>query len=597
MTILKMRPYQQKCIDEVYDKWSKGFKFPCLVMPTGSGKSATGSEIVRIEAANGQLVLVLAHRRELITQLSHTLARNDIRHNVIAAKDTIQECHRQHVADFSHTFVSPNAKVFVGSVQSIKPEQLKFFASYKTRLTVLQDEFHHATKKSKTWGGILTPLVEVGCKGLGLTATPERADGKGLGADNDGYADCLVIGPTTRWLIKNGHLCEYRIFAPPIDLDLSHVAISKAKGDYQEDSLKAEMDKSTIVGDVVDHYVKIANGKTGLTFTVGVDMAEKTAAQYRERGINAIALSGKTPPHERSRAISDIQNGKLTMIVNDMLFTEGTDLPCVEVVVFARPTQSYPLYIQMFGRALRMFEGKEFAIIIDAVSNIKRHGLPDAPRELSLDARDKRGSSSADDVPPTRTCMDHVDDNGVITAPGCYGVFPRYQRVCPYCGLEVPPPDNRGGPEYVDGDLFELSPEALAALRGEVAEVDADVAPELTDDMLQTEIQRYRAELQRKHTPKLYEMAHCKRHGASYAEQYNADRDAHIAQKEAIAALREIMAEWGGWYRAAGCDDAEIMRRFYVAYSVDWLSAQALDADAAYQLMLRVVADVGEVML
>lgn len=589
MTSLTMRPYQQKCIDDVYEAWGKGFRFPCLVMPTGSGKSATGSQIVKIESNNGQTVLVLAHRKELITQLSHTLARNDIRHNVIAAKGTIRDCHREQVTDFGQSFVTPDARVFVASVQSMKPEQLKFFVMHKSRLTVIQDEFHHAVKTSKTWGGILTPLVDAGAKGLGLTATPLRLDGKGLGVNSDGYADCLIIGPTPRWLINNGNLSDYRIFAPPTDLDLTNVKMSEARGDYQESSLKAEMDKSTIVGDVVDHYLKIANGKPGLTFTVGVDMAEKVAAQYRERGIPAVALSGKTHDTERTQAIKDIKSGKILQIVNDMLFTEGTDLPCVEVVTFARPTQSYSLYCQMFGRALRPFPGKKYAVIIDAVSNVKRHGLPDKPREWTLDAREKRSSAGPNDAQATRTCL------GTQDVPGCYAVFERFLKACPYCGLEIPPPADRSGPEFVDGDLFELDEATLAAMRGEVARVDAPVVPPLTPEALQTEINRYRAELQRKRTPKMYEMAHCKRHGASYAEQYEADRQAHIAQKEAVTALREVMAEWGGYHRAAGRDDGEIMRRFYVAYGVDWLSAQALSADAACELMMRVAANMGEI--
>lgn len=174
-------------------------------------------------------------------------------------------------------------------------------------------------------------------------------------------------------------------------------------------------------------------------------------------------------------------------------------------------------------------------------------------------------------------------------------MFERFLKACPYCGLDVPPPADRSGPEFVDGDLYELDEVTLAAMRGEVARVDAPVVPPLTPEALQAEINRYRAELQRKRTPKVYEMAHCKRHGASFAEQYEADRQSHIAQKEAVEALREVMAEWGGYHRAAGRDDGEIMRRFYVAYGVDWLSAQALSADAACDLMMRVAANVGEV--
>lgn len=572
--MITMRPYQAKAINDVYQCWKDGKQFVVLVMPTGSGKSATLCEIARIERDSGQVLLILAHRRELITQLSHTLARNGLMHNILAATNTVKAAHRQQIAEFGKSFVTPTSKVFVGSVQSIKPETIVNFSKYKDKLTMIQDEFHHATKKSKTWGSILTPLDEAGAKGLGVTATPCRADGQGLSRETDGYGDCMVLGPTARQLIDMSYLSDYRIYAPPSDLDLNEVLVSKATGDYQENSLKAEIGKSHIVGDIVDQYLRIAKGKPGLTFTVGVEMAERVAEQYRAKGVPAIALSGKSEDSERDNAIKDIASGKILQIVNDMLFTEGTDIPCVEVVTFARPTQSYGLYCQMFGRALRVSKGKTHAIIIDHVGNVARHGLPDAKREWSLDRREKRGSGEAENT--TRTCVDHKVE-GVVTAQGCYSVFERFLKVCPFCGLEIrtPTPAERTGPEHVDGDLFELDADTLAAMRGEVAKVDLPIDEAVAE---------YRADLMRKHTPTIGVMAHTKRFAVKLE-----------AQQTAIGALREIMAIWAGHYRAAGRDDSEIFRRFYLRYGVDWLSAQALSSDAALTLGERVAMDIGSV--
>lgn len=572
---ITMRPYQADAIKDIYQCWDEGKQFVVLVMPTGSGKSATLCEIARMERDSGQTLLILAHRRELITQLSDTLARNGLMHNILAAASTVKAAHKQQVAKYGHSFVTPRSKVFVGSVQSIKPETVRNFSLYKHRLTVIQDELHHATKKSKTWGSILTPLDEAGAKGLGVTATPCRADGQGLSRETDGYGDCMVLGPTPRELIDMGYLSDYRIFSPPSDLNLNGVLVSKATGDYQENSLKAEIGKSHIVGDIVDQYLRIANGKPGLTFTVGVEMAERVAEQYRAKGVPAIALSGKSEDSERDGAIRDINSGKILQIVNDMLFTEGTDIPCIEVVTFARPTQSYGLYCQMFGRALRVSKGKTHAIIIDHVGNVTRHGLPDAKREWSLERREKRSGADAD-VTPIRACVDHKV-NGVVTAQGCYSAFERFLKVCPFCGLEIQPPTptERSGPEFVDGDLYELDEETLAKMRGEVAKVDRPMDEAIAE---------YRADLMRRHTPTIGVMAHTKRFAVKLEKQ-----------QTAIGALREIMALWAGHHRAAGRDDSEIFRRFYLRYGVDWLSAQALDADAALTLGERVANDIGSI--
>lgn len=583
MTI-KMRPYQTKAIEDVYKEWSSGNQFVVLVMPTGSGKSATLCEIARMERDNGKTLLILAHRRELITQLSHTLARGGLKHSVLASSSTVKAAHKQQIQDFGHSFVVTNSRVFVGSVQSLKPEQIERFKCYKHELTVIQDEFHHATKKSKTWGSILTPLDEAGALGLGVTATPLRADGQGLSRETDGYGDCMVLGPTARELINMGYLSEYRIYAPPSDLKLNNVLVSKSTGDYQEKSLKAEIGKSHIVGDVVDQYLRIAKGKPGLTFTVGVEMAEIVAEQYRSKGVPAIALSGKSATTDRDQAIKDIQSGKILQIVNDMLFTEGTDIPCVEVVSFARPTQSYGLYCQMFGRALRPAEGKSHAIIIDHVGNVARHGLPDAAREWSLDRREKRTAS--DDATPVRTCMNE----------DCFAVYERYLKECPFCGtpIPVPTPSERTGPEHVDGDLYELDADTLARMRGEVAEVDAPVKPLMSQSELNDIVTKHARSYHKQQNP-LYAMAAAKKFATKVQNQDIERKEKHEEQQAAIGAIREIMAHWAGHYRAVGRSDSEIFRRFYLRYGVDWLGAQCLSGAEMLALGERIANDIGKV--
>lgn len=541
-----LRPYQEKLVAETYSQWDKGVQFVAMVSATGSGKSMTLTAIVAKERDRGQYVLVLAHRQELITQLSDTMGRMEIRHQVIAANKVVRFAAKQSMENHGVNYVDPNARVMVASVQSMREAKIADLAKLGDKLTVVQDEFHHATKKSKTWGGVLTPLLNAGARGLGPTATPCRADGQGLSRETDGYADVIVEGPSMRWLIDNGYLSQYKIYCPPTDLRLDNVETSKTTGDYKEKELKAEIGRSHIVGDIVSHYLKICPGKRGITFTVGVDTAEEVAEEYRKRGVPAIALSGRNADEERVQAIRDLKSGKILQIVNDSLIGEGVDIPAVEVVSFARPTQSYALYAQMFGRALRPFEGKSHAIIIDAVSNVMRHGLPDAPREWSLDRRERRTGKS--------------EPSTVRVCTACAAVYERFRDACPDCGEPVPKPADRSGPMQVDGDLYELDPDVLAQMRNEV--VGARETPEAMRDKLTAQ-----------HVPMPGVMANVKR------------------QKERLDALVKLdhtLAQWAGYRRAEGLSDSEIFRKFYLTYGVSWLEAQALKAADADKLRERI---------
>lgn len=545
-----LRPYQEKLVKDTYQQWDAGKQFVAMVSSTGSGKSMTLTAIVAKERDRGQYVLVLAHRQELITQLSDTMGRMEIRHQVIAANKVVRFAAKQSMENHGVNYVDPNARVMVASVQSMREAKIADLAKLGNKLTVVQDEFHHATKKSKTWGGVLTPLLNAGARGLGPTATPCRADGQGLSRETDGYADVIVEGPSMRWLIDNGYLSQYKIYCPPTDLRLDNVETSKTTGDYKEKELKAEIGRSHIVGDIVSHYLKICPGKRGITFTVGVDTAEEVAEEYRKRGVPAIALSGRNADEERVQAIRDLKSGKILQIVNDSLIGEGVDIPAVEVVSFARPTQSYALYAQMFGRALRPFEGKSHAIIIDAVSNVMRHGLPDAPREWSLDRRERRTGKS--------------EPSTVRVCTACAAVYERFRDACPDCGEPVPKPADRSGPVQVDGDLYELDPDVLAQMRNEV--VGARETPEAMRDRLTA-----------MNVPVPGVMGNVKR---------------QRERLEVLGRLDGLMATIAGYWRHDGMSDKEIFRKFFLTYHIDWLSAQSLKKDNAIALMEKIQNDV-----
>lgn len=378
-----------------------------------------------------------------------------------------------------------------------------------------------------------------------MTATPVRADGKGLGKHADGLFERMVVGPSMRDLIEQGYLTDYRIFAPPSDLDLSSVGVS-ASGDYSPPQLSEARRRSRITGDVVQHYLRIARGKLGVTFDVDVESATETAAAFRAAGVPAEIVSGKTPDGLRADILRRFRRREVLQLVNVDLFGEGFDLPAIEVVSMARPTQSFALFAQQFGRALRPLEGKSHAIIIDHVGNTLRHGLPDAPRAWSLDRRERRARSAPSDVVPTRVCAN----------PECLGVYERIYPTCPYCGHE-PAPAGRSEPEQVDGDLVELDAEVLARLRGEVARIKG---------------------------PALFPS------GAGPVVR-GAISQNHFRRQHSLNSLESAVSVWAGWQKHLGRSDRESYRRFFHRYGVDVLTAQTLPAADMESLAVRIEAD------
>lgn len=545
---MKLRPYQQKAKEDIYKEWNSGTQNVLYVLPTGGGKTVTMSDIVREHTG---AACAIAHRQELVTQISLALARDGIKHRIIGSKNVIKLAVNIHMVEVGRSFYDPSAKVAVAGVDTLIRREAELKTWLLSVTLWLMDESHHPLRDNK-WGKSIAMFPNA--KGLGVTATPIRADGKGLGRHADGNFDVIVQGPNMRDLINMGFLTDYRIFAPPSDLDLSTVKISATTGDYNKDGVRKAVRKSHIVGDVVKHYKRIAPGKLGITFATDVETATDIVAQFNAAGVPAEVVSAKTPDAERIAALRRFKKRELLQLVNVDLFGEGFDLPAIEVVSMARPTQSYSLYAQQFGRALRILDGKTEALIIDHVGNVVRHGLPDARRTWSLDRREKRGRSGGSDSIPVRSC------------PDCTGVYERIHAECPFCGFK-PVPAVRSRPEQVDGDLCELDAATLEAMRGSIAEVDKDQ-------------EQYRAELMAKRMPHVWQLANVKR---------------HVARQEAQAQLREAIAWWAGYQRAEGRPDSESYRRFWFAFGTDVLSAQALGTKEAIALTEQINTHLEEI--
>jgi DNA repair protein RadD len=544
-----LRPYQKELKGDIYHHWNNHPHSNVLaVLATGAGKTVLFSSII---ADTAGATCAVAHRQELVSQISLSLARNKVRHRIIGPTNVVKMIVRLHMEETGHSYYDPSSRHAVAGVDTLtrRGDQLENWLP-TVKLWVM-DEAHHVLRDNK-WGKAVEMFRNA--RGLGVTATPCRADGYGLGSHADGVFDVMKIGPSMRDLIEMKFLTEYRIFAPPSTFHREDVPVSQTTGDFNLDKMRKAVttsslvthDEKTITGDVVAHYIKLAKGKLGVTFVPDLEAAAEVCKQFNDAGVPAAILSSKMSDIERAHVLRQFKNREILQLVNVDILGEGFDCPAIEVVSFARPTESFSLYCQQFGRALRLLEGKTHALIIDHVGNVMRHGLPDAPREWSLDRRERRSGKS--EVSTVRVCT------------ACTAVYERYLDACPDCGEPVPKPAVRSGPEYVDGDLLELDPETLAQMRAEV--VGARETPEAMRDRLTG-----------MGVPQLGVLANVKRQGQRI---------------DALVKLDHTLSQWAGYRRAEGLSDSEIFRKFYLTYGVSWIEAQALKAVEADKLRERI---------
>ena len=556
---MQLRPYQSQAAHDTIAAWNAGHRNILVTLATGAGKTIIMIHLIR---ENGRAAAVIAHRSELVSQISLALAQFGVVHRIIAPDTLTRFIMQNNHKETGKTWIDPNSPIAAVSVDTLtarynkeikaRDEAIKACRSiphsallqWAQQVSLWEmDEAHHVLLVNK-WGKAAAMFPNAA--GLGVTATPLRADGKGLGRHHDGLFDYMVEGPSMRELINMNYLTEYRIFCPPSDMDLTGLKRGK-DGDYTAPGLKKASEKSHIVGDVVEHYKKYASGKRGITFATDVETASHIAAQFNAGGVPALMVSAKTPDLIRLEAVNRLKSGELMQLVNVDLFGEGFDLPAIEVVSMARPTASFGLYSQQFGRALRLLDGKKFGLIIDHVQNVVRHGLPDAHRVWTLDRREKRGKGQKDDVPPVTAC------------PACFQPYSGFLTKCPWCGHK-PEPAARDSIEFVAGDLFELDAETLAAMRGDVAKVNMDAA----------KVESW-----------MRSLGHSEIAARGAANRH---RDRLAGQ----GTLRECMARWGGVRHADGASDAEIQKEFYWKYGVDVMAAMTLGVKDAAELEKRI---------
>jgi len=423
--LIELRSYQAELVAGIRAAFAAGRRAPLAVAPTGAGKTVIFSYVAHGAAAKGRTVVVLVHRRELIRQASRKLTETGVPHGIIAP---------------GHT--PTRDLVQVASVQTLGRRLGD--PRYQAPDLIIIDEAHHAV--AGQWATVAAAYPNA--RLLGVTATPQRMDGLGLGISAGGPFDEMVLGPTVADLIAGGYLTPTRVFAPAEAPDLR--GIKTRGGDYETGALADAMSKPQVVGCAVGHYQHHAAGLPAILFSPSVAHAEATAEAFRAAGVRAVAASGSTPAAERDAAIAGLGDGRVQVLCSCDLISEGLDVPAVGAVILLRPTKSLGLFLQQVGRGLRPAPGKTHLVVLDHAGNTLTHGMPEALREWSLEGR-KKGRATEKE-PPVRQC------------PSCYAVHAP-AAACPECGHVYAAAAATREVQQVDGQLAEVDAERIEQLR------------------------------------------------------------------------------------------------------------------------------------
>ncbi len=415
--MFQLRNYQEEAIAQAASKISAGCRSLVLVSPTGSGKTVIASFVILRSIAKGNPVLFLAHRKELVDQCSKKLTALSLPHGVIMA---------------GHPYDSL-APIQIASLQTASRRELP--AGFRLIIT---DECHHAAARSykKIYDQYPDAVM------IGLTATPYRADGAGLG---DVFEDWVRVAEIQE-LTDRGFLVPARYWAPGLP-QLKN--IRKKGSDWESGELSEEMSKPKLIGDVIKHYQSIAGGERAICFAVNKEHAQKLTDGFNEAGVPAGFLHDSTGKRDREQLLAWHRLGKIMVLVNVGILSEGYDDPAVSVCIQARPTLSVGLHIQQIGRVLRPHSDKKIAKVIDHAGNCRRLGLmEDHPVDLSSGLKKKLKRNEDDIAPALKTCR------------ACYAIFPSALEVCPECGA-----DAKGPVRTIitrDGSLKELTKPACS---------------------------------------------------------------------------------------------------------------------------------------
>lgn len=381
---MALRTYQETLVQKVHDTFRRGVKSACIVLPCGGGKSVIVAEIAKRTTEKLNRVLFLVHRIELCEQIERTFRAWGV------DMDFCQICMVQTACRRLKKIPRPSL--------------------------IITDETHHS--KSASYRKIYDFFPDA--FRVGVTATPVRLDGSGLG---DVY-QTLIEGVSAKWLIQNSYLSPYTYYAPAV-ADLN--GIKTRMGEFETKSAENVLFNRTVFGNVISHYRRLAEGKQAICYCVSVKHSQAMAEEFQANGISAVHIDGTTPKSERQRIIENFRQGKIKILCNVDLISEGFDVPDCECAILLRPTKSLTLYIQQSMRCMRYKSGKS-AVIIDHVGNYARFGMPDADRQWTLESRPKKVRQQAE------------KEVKVLQCPECFYTFQPDDdvKICPVCGYEFP---------------------------------------------------------------------------------------------------------------------------------------------------------------
>lgn len=416
--MIHLRPYQNGAIQNLRAVIGAGNKNVLLQAATGAGKTVIACEMIRLATSKNKRVLFVAHRKEIILQTSLKLDAFGIEHGVIMSSHKRKNNHAVQVASIQTLTRrgTPPADLII-----IDECHLSCSASYKQLL----EDYPKSTI-------------------IGLTATPIRLDGKGLG---EIYNEIVSVIPMAD-LIADGHLVKPRVFAP-FTPDMRDV--KKSKGDYDATQTANLMDRKEITADIVSHWHKIAEDRKTIIFASSVQHSKNIVQEFTDNGISAKHLDATTPAAERDSVLQAWRDNEFTVLSNCGLFIEGLDVPDASCCILARPTKSLTIYLQAVGRVMRPAEGKTDCIILDCAGLTYEHGFVDDHREWTLNGKVKKQRDEP--VPTVHICEE------------CFAAYSKAQHPheCPECGFKTPVEQREVN--NADVDMIELTPSIIADLR------------------------------------------------------------------------------------------------------------------------------------
>lgn len=413
---IDLRPYQKDMIGGARTAL-KNHKSILLQAPTGAGKTVLASFMIGQCRQRGESAWFICHRAELVDGTSKTFRKFGIDHSLIAAGNN---------TDLRQLVQICSIDTLKGRLAMLKPPKLAVI-----------DECHHASAAG--WAKVITWLREGGAFVVGLSATPQRLDGKGL----DDLFEFLVPGPKVSWLINSGFLSPYTMFSiePP-----NMTAVRRRMGDYDKKEAEERINKPKLAGNIVRHWREKANGLRTIMFAMNRNHSLQLVDELKRAGIKAAHLDGETPANERRALVQGFADGDFDILSNVSLFGEGFDLSSIaqrdvtiDAMIDVQPTQSLSLYLQKCGRVLRPRAGKT-AILLDHAGNHLVHGYPDDDREWALvgsSVKEKRGSAANDNTPLVPyLCVQCYNSIKRSTPEGKRIPLP---DACPYCGKRIAP--------------------------------------------------------------------------------------------------------------------------------------------------------------